>query len=149
MNDLDYMAEAFKEAEAAQKRGECPVGAVLVQDNKIIARAGNREKELCDPTAHAEILAIREAGKILNRHIFPDCTVYTTLWPCPLCDAAMLQAQVPCVVSGARSFKWVPEVRFAKTNLTRLGPIMEKECREIFIQWAKENGREEILAEDA
>jgi tRNA(adenine34) deaminase len=145
MNDKDYMAEAFKEALAAYERGECPVGAVFVIDGKIISRAGNEELSQCDPTAHAEILCLRRAGKILNRHIFPDCTMYTTLWPCPMCDNAMLQAQVPRVVSGAQTFKWISETRFNSGNLIREGPVMEKESRSLFIEWLKKNNRYEIL----
>ena len=85
MNDVEMMTVAFEEAKAAYERGECPVGAVIVRDGEIIARAGNRETELKDPTAHAEILVMREAGRLLNKHTFPDCIIYTTLWPCPMC----------------------------------------------------------------
>ena len=145
MDDKDFMNEAFKEALNAYKRGEAPVGAVFVKDGEIISRAGNEEIGQCDPTAHAEILCLRRAGQTLNRHIFPDCTMYTTLWPCPMCDNAMLQAQVPRVVSGAQTFVWVAETRFNKSNLVREGPIMEEECRSIFIEWLKKNERFEIL----
>jgi len=145
MNDNQYMVEAFKEAFAAYERGECPVGAVFVKDNQIISRAGNEELAQCDPTAHAEILCLRRAGKALNRHLFPDCTMYTTLFPCPMCDNAMLQAQVPRVVSGARTFAWIAETRFNEGNLLREGPVMEKECRSIFIEWLIKNKRHEIL----
>jgi tRNA(adenine34) deaminase len=145
MDDMEFMAEAYKEAEAARDRGECPVGAVLVHDGKIIARGGNEELEHSDATAHAEILVMRRAGKILGRHMLPDCTVYTTLWPCPLCDAAMLQAQIPRVVSGATPFAWSAETRFNKKNLTREGPLMQEDCRAIFIQWLRDNDRHEIL----
>jgi tRNA(adenine34) deaminase len=145
MNDKEFMIEAFKEAVAAYERGECPVGAVLVKDGQIISRAGNEELARCDPTAHAEILCLRRAGKILKRHVFHDCTIYTTLWPCPMCDKALLQARVPRVVSGAQTFKWVAETRFNKDNLHREGPIMNEECRSIFIDWLKKNERYEIL----
>jgi len=145
MDDADFMKEAFKEAQKAYSNGECPVGAVIVRNGTILARAGNQELELKDPTAHAEVIALRKAGQILGRHKFPDCTMYTTLWPCPMCDNAMLQAELPRVVSGARTFKWIAENRFNPHNLTRGGPIMEEECRDIFIRWLIENGRREIL----
>lgn len=145
MDDLDYMKEALQEAHAAHVRGECPVGAVMVRAGEIIARAGNRENQLYDPTAHAEILALRQAGQVLRRDKFPDCTMYTTLWPCPMCEAAMLQACVPRVVCGARSFRWVTQVRFRASNLTRVGPVMDAECRDPFIQWLQETGRHDVL----
>ena len=140
MDDLALMREALLDAQAAYDRGECPVGAVLVRDGRIIARAGNRESELHDPTAHAEILVLREAGRVLGQHTFPDCTVYTTLWPCPMCENAMLRAKVRSVVCGARSFKYIREVTFNPANLSKVGPIMDQECREIFVRWINRRG---------
>jgi tRNA(adenine34) deaminase len=145
MNDIEIMAVAFEEGKAAYKRGECPVGAVIVRNGHIIARAGNREIELKDPTAHAEILVLRDAGQFLNQHTFPDCIVYSTLWPCPMCANALLRAKVPKVVYGARSFKFIYEDTFDPSHLWKLGPIMEDECREIFIRWLKETRRDFIL----
>lgn len=139
------MREALLEAQAALERGECAVGAVLVKDGQVLARAGNREVELHDPTAHAEILVLREAGRILGRHTFPDCTVYTTLWPCPMCENAMLRAKVPTVVCGARSFRYIYDVTFNPKNLTRLGPTMDQECRDVYVRWVKQRGLQMIL----
>lgn len=139
------MEEAYKEAVSAGERGECPVGAVIVKDGTIIARAGNEEEEACDPTAHAEILCLRRAGEALGNRFLEGCTVFTTLWPCPMCLGAMLQAQVERVVAGSRSFRWVKEVRFDSTNLLCVGPVMEDKCRELFVAWARKNGRYEIL----
>jgi tRNA(adenine34) deaminase len=150
MDDLALMREALLEAQAAYDRGECPVGAVLVRDGRIVARAGNRESELHDPTAHAEILVLREAGRVLGQHTFPDCTVYTTLWPCPMCENAMLRARVRGVVCGARSFKYISEVTFNPANLLKAGPVMDRECREIFVRWLEATGRTFVLdREDA
>lgn len=145
MDDQKFMKEAYKEALAAEKRGECPVGAVLVKNGTIIARAGNEELAAKDPTAHAEMLCLRRAGKHLGTHVFDECTMYTTLWPCPMCQGAMLQAQIPRVVSGAQALRWVFEVRFNPANLELVGPIMEHECRKLFTDWAKRCGRLEIL----
>jgi tRNA(Arg) A34 adenosine deaminase TadA len=145
MKDKEIMAVAFAEAKAAYERGECPVGAVIVRKGDIIARAGNREIELKDPTAHAEILVLREAGQLLNQHTFPDCTVYTTLWPCPMCLNALLRAKVPKVVCGAKSFKYIYEETFNPSQIVIEGPKMSEECRGIFIKWAKNTGREFIL----
>ncbi|MDP2683673.1 MAG: nucleoside deaminase [bacterium] len=144
-NDIEIMSLALDEAKSAYKRGECPVGAVIVQNGKIIAHAGNRETELKDPTAHAEILVLREAGKILDKHTFPDCVVYSTLWPCPMCANALLRAKVPKIICGAESFKYIDEETFNSSHLTRVGPIMNTECRDIFIKWVKDTGREFIL----
>jgi len=145
MNDVEMMAVAFEEAKAAYERGECPVGAVIVKNGEIVARAGNREIEDKDPTAHAEILVLRKAGQCLNQHTFPDCVVFTTLWPCPMCANALLRAKVPKVVCGAKSFKYIYDDTFNPSRLDTVGPIMTDECRGIFIRWAKETGRKFIL----
>ncbi|MEK6958425.1 MAG: nucleoside deaminase [archaeon] len=145
-DEKKFIAEALKEAQKAFERKECPVGAVIVQNGVILARDGNRESELNDPTAHAEILVLREAGRILNRHTFPDCTIYTTLWPCPMCENAMLRAKILRVVAGARSYKYIYKNTFDSSNLEKSGPLMEKECRELYLKWAKETKREFILS---
>ena len=145
MNDVDYMVEALKEARLAYENGECPVGAVMVRNGEIIARAGNQIYSLKDPTAHAEILVMREAGQLLGQWKFRDGVIYTTIQPCPMCENAMLQAEVPRVVYGGSGFKWVLENRFAKSNLARVGPVMEKECRGLFIQWLEDTGHQDIL----
>lgn len=118
---------------------------MLVREGRIVARAGNRERADHDPTAHAEILVLRRAGQALKRHKFPDCTIYTSLAPCPMCENALLQAEVPRVVFGARSFKWVREVRFAAAKLERIGPLAEEGCRALYVRWLEETGRTEIL----
>lgn len=142
------MAVAFEEAKVAYKRGECPVGAVIVRNGDIVARAGNRETELKDPTAHAEILVLREAGQSLNQHTFPDCTVYTTLWPCQLCENALLRAKVPKVVCGAKSFKYIYEETFSASRIEIEGPMLSDECRGIFIKWVRETGRDFIRGDE-
>jgi len=145
MTDLEFMKEALDEAHKAYARGECAVGAVLVHEGKIIARAGNEERELHDPSAHAEILVLRKAGQVLGKHTFPDCTVYTTLWPCPMCQNVMLRAKVKNVVCGARSFKYIYEVDFDKAKLLKNGPIMEDNCREIYVKWLHDKGLNNII----
>ncbi len=145
MDDRAFMREALLEAEAAYARGECPVGAILVQNGRIVARAGNRESELHDPTAHAEVLVLREAGRQLGQYTFADCTVYTTLWPCPMCENAMLRAKVRKVICGARSFKYIHDVTFNPSNLQKVGPIMDQECRDLFVRWIERTGRTFIL----
>ena len=138
MDDRALMTEALLEAEAAYDRGECPVGAVPVQGGRIVARAGNRESELHDPAAPAEVLVLREAGRLRGQHTFPDCTVYTRLWPCPMCENAMLRAKIRSVVCGAGSFNYIHEVTFSPSNLRKVAPIMDQECRDIFVRWIRE-----------
>lgn len=144
-DDMAFMREALLEAQLAYDRGECAVGAVLVHDGQIIARAGNREAELHDPTAHAEILVLREAGRYLGQHTFPDCTVYTTLWPCPMCENSLLRAKIPRVICGARSFKYIYEVTFDRSRLEKIGPTMNQECRDVYVRWLKRRGLDMIL----
>lgn len=148
MSDQFFMDEAVKEAVAAGRRGECPVGAVLVKNGKILARAGNEEQQRSDPTAHAEILCMRKAGAKLASRDLSGCTIYTTLWPCPMCQGAMLQAQIKKVVSGATTFKWILEERFNEALLEKSGPVRQEECRKLFIDWARRNARTEILEKE-
>lgn len=96
-----HMQIALSEAEAAALRGEVPVGAVIVQGGSVIARAGNRTRELHDPTAHAEILAIRAACAALGQERLTGCDLYVTLEPCPMCAAAVSNARIGRLYYGA------------------------------------------------
>lgn len=89
-----HMDIALTEARAAAARGEVPVGAVIMQDGAIIAQAGNRTRELNDPTAHAEMLAIRAACAALGQERLTGCDLYVTLEPCPMCAAAISNARI-------------------------------------------------------
>jgi tRNA(adenine34) deaminase len=100
-SDHHFMIEALAEAEAAMGRDEVPVGAVVVRGNEIIARAGNRRTKAADPSAHAEILALRAAGRELGDWRLEECTLYVTLEPCPMCAAACRQARLELLVWGA------------------------------------------------
>jgi tRNA(adenine34) deaminase len=97
----DFMELALQEAAAAAARGEVPVGAVLVADGKVIARAGNRSEELNDPTAHAEMLVIRETAKLRSSPRLGDCDLYVTLEPCAMCAAAISFARLRRVTFAA------------------------------------------------
>lgn len=97
-----YMQLALEEARQAAARGEVPVGAVLVdEEGNILAQAGNRTEAECDPSAHAELLAIRAACAIRRSPRLPDCTLYVTLEPCPLCATAISFARLRRIVFGA------------------------------------------------
>jgi tRNA(adenine34) deaminase len=95
-----FMQMALDQARAAQARGEVPVGCVIVRDGKVIARAGNRTLADKDPTAHAELLAIRQAAALKSERL-PDCDLYVTLEPCAMCAAAMSFARIRRLYFGA------------------------------------------------
>jgi tRNA(adenine34) deaminase len=99
--DIQFMFEALTEARAAAEAGEVPVGAVLVHNGKILARSSNRTIRDCDPTAHAEIVVLREAARLLGNYRLADTTLYVTIEPCSMCAGAIIQARVPRVVYGA------------------------------------------------
>ena len=104
-SDIGFMQEALEEARSAAAAGEVPVGAVLVRDEKIIARSGNRTIRDCDPTAHAEIIVLREGARALGNYRLAGTTLYVTLEPCSMCAGAMIQARIPRVVYGANDPK--------------------------------------------
>jgi len=100
-DDRHFMEQALAEARAAEERGEVPVGAVLVREGKILARAGNRRSAEHDPAGHAELAVLREAGRALRDWRLEGCALYVTLEPCPMCTAACRQARVDLVIWGA------------------------------------------------
>lgn len=100
------MAQALDEAQAAAQRGEVPVGAVLVApDGRVLAAAGNRTRELSDPTAHAEILAIRAACALTGSERLPGHKLWVTLEPCPMCAAAISAARIDTIYYGAEDVR--------------------------------------------
>ena len=96
-----FMREALLEAEQSAKNNEVPVGAVVISETKILSRAHNRTILMHDPTAHAEILAIREACRIKKNYRIPGCDLYVTLEPCAMCLGAILQARIRRLIFGA------------------------------------------------
>jgi len=103
--DITFMQRAIELARKAQHNNEVPVGAVVVFDNKIIGVGQNRSIELNDPTAHAEILALRDAAKNIKNYRLIDTTLYVTLEPCIMCVGAMIQARIKRLVFGAQDPK--------------------------------------------
>jgi tRNA(adenine34) deaminase len=103
--DEVFMHAALEEAQAAAARGEVPVGAVLVAEDRVVARAGNRTVADCDPTAHAEIVALREAAKSIGNYRLLGATLYVTIEPCAMCAGAMVQARIARLVYGADDAK--------------------------------------------
>lgn len=101
MTFQSHMSLALEEARAAAARDEVPVGAVILRDGVVIAAAGNRTRELNDPTAHAEVLAIRAACAALGQERLTGCDLYVTLEPCPMCAAAISAARIRRLYYGA------------------------------------------------
>ncbi|MBA2663260.1 MAG: nucleoside deaminase [Bradymonadaceae bacterium] len=99
------MALALEEARNAQALGEVPVGAVVVHRGQVIASGFNRRESWQDPTAHAELIAVKRAAEVLGSWRLDDCTVFVTLEPCPMCAGMLVNARVPRVVYGARDPK--------------------------------------------
>jgi len=104
-SDTYFMQQALVEARQAYEAGEVPVGAVVVCENRIIARAHNQTEQLTDVTAHAEILALTAASNHLGSKYLPECTLYVTLEPCVMCAGALAWAQMGRVVYGATDEK--------------------------------------------
>ena len=104
-DDVRFMREAIEEAKKAESLREVPIGAVIVKNGEIIGRGHNLRESLRDPTAHAEMLAIRQASEYLNAWRLLDCTLYVTLEPCPMCAGAILQSRIPRVVYGTNDPK--------------------------------------------
>ena len=100
-----FMQLALEEARAALEENEVPIGAVIVHEERVIARAHNQREQLRDPTAHAEMIAITQAAASRGSWRLEGCTLYVTLEPCPMCAGAILQARIPTVVYGAADAK--------------------------------------------
>jgi tRNA(adenine34) deaminase len=133
-SDESFMREALKEARKALEAEEVPIGAVIVCQDKIIARAHNYTERLTDVTAHAEMQAFTSAANHLNGKFLSDCTLYVTLEPCVMCAGASYWARIGKIVYGAKDEKRGYS-RFAKKILhpsTKITPgILEKECIDI------------------
>jgi tRNA(adenine34) deaminase len=101
VTDLEYMHLAVERARAAALHGEVPIGALVVLDDKILAAAGNRTITDCDPTAHAEIVALRQAAHVMNNYRLAGASLYVTIEPCAMCAGALVQARIARLIYGA------------------------------------------------
>jgi tRNA(adenine34) deaminase len=140
-DDFHFMQQALAEADLAAKEGEVPVGAVIVCNNRMIARAHNQTERLNDPTAHAEMLAITSATGLLGGKYLTDCLLYVTVEPCLMCAGAIAWAQIQTLVYGApdekRGFRrYAPQALHPKTTVR--GLILEKECAERMIHFFRQ-----------
>ena len=136
--DAHWMRRALVAAEEARVGGEVPVGACVVTgDNRLLASAGNRTRTDCDPTAHAEIVALREAARNYGNYRLTDAVVYSTIEPCAMCAGALIQARVKRLVYGARDERFgAVESQFRLCDSGSLNHrmeitsgVLEAECR--------------------
>lgn len=139
---MDFMRLAIEEAKKAD--GDIPVGAVLVKDGKVLALAHNTREKDNDITSHAEILAIREGGRVLNNWRLDGCELYVTLEPCPMCGWAILQSRIKSVYFGSYdlsygAFSSKVDLRnlVQGSNLNVYGGIMETECDTLLKEFFK------------
>ena len=139
LNDEYWMQKALELARKAEAEDEVPVGALIVKDNQLIAEAWNQPIQSNDPSAHAEINAMRKAGQALNNYRLIDTTLYVTLEPCSMCVGAMIHARIKRLVFGAYDPKTgaagsaIELIQSDKHNhrVEVVAGIMEKECREV------------------
>ncbi|MDO4218642.1 MAG: tRNA adenosine(34) deaminase TadA [Synergistaceae bacterium] len=145
-NDEKFMHEALSMAQEAMEHMEIPIGAVIVQNNKIIGRGRNKRKECSSPLAHAEIEALNDAAKYIDNWRFDDATIYVTLEPCVMCAAALVQARIKRIVFGASDAKGggcgslynIPkDERFYHTCQITSG-VLEEDARKILQKFFKQ-----------
>jgi tRNA(adenine34) deaminase len=140
-NDEYFMKQALQEAELAYREGEIPVGAVVVSQNRIIARTHNLTETLTDVTAHAEMQAITAAANLLGGKYLNECTIYVTVEPCVMCAGALGWSQIGKVVYGAsdekRGFrKFAPAAFHPKTEVVY--GVLENECATLMTEFFRE-----------
>lgn len=140
----EWMSRALELARTAGEAGDVPVGAIVVDgQNNLIAEAANRKERDKDPTAHAEILALRAAAQVLQSWYLDTCTLYVTLEPCPMCAGAIVQARIGLLVYGAddpktgaiRTVTNLPDSACSNHRLSVLPGIGEAECRSQLQSW--------------
>jgi len=139
-----WMSHALKLAQEAGQCGDVPVGAIVIDESgNLIAQASNRKERDNDPTAHAEILALRAASKIIGNWHLNNCTLYVTLEPCPMCSGAIIQARIGLLVYGAddpktgaiRTAANLPDSAISNHRLSVLAGIMESACKQELKSW--------------
>lgn len=142
LSDEYFMRQALNEAQQAFDRDEVPVGAVVVCNQKIIARSHNLTEALNDVTAHAEMQVITASANVLGGKYLKDCTLYVTLEPCPMCAGALLWSQISKIVYGASDTKrgytlFQPKLLHPKTEV--ISGILEEECSSIIKEFFQKN----------
>ena len=147
LNDQHYMRLALEQAAIAQNAGEVPVGAVIVDEQgSIVAQGANSVLTLSDPTAHAEIVALRQAGQVLGNYRLPGLSVYVTLEPCTMCLGALFHARVGRIIYGARDLKTgacggrlnLTEPGLINHHCTVEGGLLAQECGQILTDFFRD-----------
>lgn len=141
LNDEYYMRQALTEAQKAFDKNEVPIGAVIVCQNRVIARSHNLTEALNDVTAHAEMQAITAAANVLGGKYLTDCTLYVTLEPCPMCAGGLLWSQITKIVYGAKDekkgySKFSPTLLHPKTKI--ISGVLEEECASLLKDFFKQ-----------
>ena len=138
-----FMKAALKEAQKAAKKGEVPVGAVVVREGKILARAHNLRQSTHNPVAHAEVLALQKASKKMGTWHLEDCTLYVTLEPCPMCAGACVNARLGKLVYGAADLRFggcetlyrIPQDERLNHRCETVGGVLAEECAGLLSQF--------------
>lgn len=143
--DEQWMRQALAAAQEAQARGEVPIGTCIVSDNELLAVSGNRTRTDCDPTAHAEIVALRDAAKKLGNYRLTGVDVYSTIEPCAMCAGALIQARVGRLIYGApdeRAGAVTSRFRICDTDFLNhrieiSAGVLQEECRALMQEFFK------------
>ena len=143
--DERWMRQALDAAREAQTRGEVPVGTCIVSDGKLLSVSGNRTRTDCDPTAHAEIVALRDASRIAGNYRLTEADVYSTIEPCAMCAGALIQARVRRLVYGAVDEKAgavqsrfrICDTDFLNHRIEIVSGLLEDECKAIMQEFFK------------
>jgi tRNA(adenine34) deaminase len=149
MNDQNWMRYAIRLAQRAEQQGEVPVGALVVYENRCLAEGWNQPIQNHDPTAHAEIQAIRKTGQVLNNYRLIDCTLYVTLEPCVMCMGAIAHSRVKRLVFGAFDPKrgavcnalQLSDAPFLNHHIDWQGGILEADCSSLLTDFFKAKRR--------
>lgn len=137
--DARWMREALLAAVEAQQCDEVPVGTCIVMGGNVVAKAGNRTRTWCDPTAHAEIIALREAAGLIDNYRLTGAVVYSTVEPCAMCAGALIQARVKRLVYGTRDERAgavesrfrICDTDFLNHRIEITAGVLEPECRDL------------------
>lgn len=144
-----WMRQAIDAARDARDRGEVPVGTCIVRDEKLLAVSGNRTRTDCDPTAHAEMVALREASRVAGNYRLSEVDVYSTIEPCAMCAGGLVQARVKRLIYGARDEKagavhsrfGICDSEFLNHRIEVIEGILEPECRQLMQEFFRERRR--------
>lgn len=153
--DQYWMRRALEAALEAGQRGEVPIGVCVVNNESLTAIAGNRTRTDCDPTAHAEILALRSAARAVGNYRLTGATVYSTIEPCAMCAGALIQARITRLVYGADDERAgavvshfnICDTDFLNHRIEVVPGVLEEECRELMQQFFQRRRHEIKTAE--